>query len=164
MYQVQTSCLDTPLLSEMSQCMEASLCVQVSARQAVVETLERVFARHGAVPMDSNTIGFCPVDAPADTAELLSTTGARLAVRCCFHASYTVPAAFTDRQKPSARLLEAIFSLRFGRHSYWKPAQLMWHVACADMSCGPLSLPGLRGRLQPRPTTQPFWRACADTR
>ncbi len=58
--------------------------MQVSARQAVVETLERVFARHGAVPMDSNTIGFCPVDAPADTAELLSTTGARLAMRCCF--------------------------------------------------------------------------------
>ncbi len=39
--------------------------MQVSARQAVVETLERVFARHGAVPMDSNTVGFCPVDAPS---------------------------------------------------------------------------------------------------
>ena len=69
-------------------CICKLIFVQVSARQAVVETLERVFARHGAVTMDSNTIGFCPVDAPADTAELLSTTGARLAMRCCFHAFY----------------------------------------------------------------------------
>lgn len=56
-------------------------CLQVSARQAVVETLESVFARHGAVPMDSSDIGFCPVDAPSDIAALLSTTGARLAMR-----------------------------------------------------------------------------------
>ena len=55
--------------------------LQVSARQAILETLESVFARHGAVPMDSSDIGFCPVDPPPDVAALLSTTGARLAMR-----------------------------------------------------------------------------------
>ena len=55
--------------------------LQVSARQAILETLESVFARHGAVPMDSSDIGFCPVDPPPDIAALLSTTGARLAMR-----------------------------------------------------------------------------------
>ena len=53
----------------------------MSARQAVLEALEGVFARHGAVPMDSSDIGFCPVDPPPDVAALLSTTGARLALR-----------------------------------------------------------------------------------
>ena len=55
--------------------------LQVSARQGVLEILESVFACHGAVPMDSTDIGFCPIDPPADIAALLSTTGARLAMR-----------------------------------------------------------------------------------
>ena len=100
----------------MPQCVEASLCAQVSARQAVVETLERVFARHGAVPMDSNTIGFCPVDAPADSAELLSTTGARLAMRWGFHALYTAPAAFTDYQESLALLKPLVACDLAGTH------------------------------------------------
>lgn len=55
--------------------------LQVSARNAVVDVIQRVFEVHGAVPMDSTDIGFCPIDAPADTAAMLSTSGARLAMR-----------------------------------------------------------------------------------
>ncbi|CAK0752569.1 hypothetical protein CVIRNUC_002156 [Coccomyxa viridis] len=71
---------------------------QVSARQAILETLESVFARHGAVPMDSSDIGFCPVDPPPDVAALLSTTGARLAMRYELRAPF---AAWLARQAES---------------------------------------------------------------
>lgn len=59
---------------------------QVSARNAVVDAIERVFEVHGAVPMDSSDVGFCPIDAPADIAAMLSTSGAQLAMRhACLH-------------------------------------------------------------------------------
>ncbi len=56
--------------------------MQVPARDAVVDTVKRIFAVHGAVPMDSAYVGACPVDAPPDMAALLSASGARLAMRC----------------------------------------------------------------------------------
>ena len=96
--------------------LRQALSLQVSARQAVVETLERVFARHGAVPMDSNTIGFCPVDAPTDTAGLLSTTGARLAMRCCFHA-FHIPSADETLHQQVFNPAKDICYPRYGRCS-----------------------------------------------
>ena len=54
---------------------------QVPARDAVVDAIKRVFAVHGAVPMDSAYVGACPVDAPPDMAALLAASGARLALR-----------------------------------------------------------------------------------
>ena len=114
--------------------------MQVSARQAVVETLERVFARHGAVPMDSNTVGFCPVDAPADTADLLSTTGARLAMRCCSHAlclledlQLPVPAPVTFHQGVPRCLMQSVSFLSAGI-SHWQCPCLMCQAVCAGMS------------------------------
>ena len=55
---------------------------QVAARDSVVDVLKRVFAVHGAVPLDSAYVGSCPVDAPPDLAAMLSPSGARLAMRC----------------------------------------------------------------------------------
>ena len=59
----------------------------------MVDVIERVFEVHGAVPMDSTDVGFCPIDAPADIAAMLSTSGARLAMRPVFPAlvSLVVP-------------------------------------------------------------------------
>jgi hypothetical protein len=53
----------------------------VAARDKVVEVIRSVFAVHGAVQMDSTDVGTCPIDAPPDTAAMLSTSGARLALR-----------------------------------------------------------------------------------
>lgn len=70
------------LLQRLIRCLlTVTWSVQVSARNAVVDVIERVFEVHGAVPMDSSDVGFCPIDAPADIAAMLSTSGARLAMR-----------------------------------------------------------------------------------
>ena len=55
---------------------------QVAARDSVVDVVKRVFAVHGAVPLDSAYVGSCPVDAPPDLAAMLLPSGARLAMRC----------------------------------------------------------------------------------
>ncbi|CAL8462314.1 g1847 [Coccomyxa elongata] len=83
--------------------------LQVSARNAVVDVIQRVFEVHGAVPMDSTDIGFCPIDAPTDIAAMLSTSGARLAMRYELRAPF---AAWLARQAAagvrSAAFLEAM--------------------------------------------------------
>ncbi|KAK9906778.1 hypothetical protein WJX75_007809 [Coccomyxa subellipsoidea] len=83
--------------------------LQVSARNAVVDAIERVFEVHGAVPMDSSDVGFCPIDAPADIAAMLSTSGAQLAMRYELRAPF---AAWLARQAAagvrSSAILEAM--------------------------------------------------------
>ena len=54
----------------------------MAARDSVVDVLRRVFAVHGAVPLDSAYVGSCPVDAPPDVAAMLLPSGARLSMRC----------------------------------------------------------------------------------
>ncbi len=54
----------------------------MAVRDSVVDVLKRVFAVHGAVPLDSAYVGSCPVDAPPDVAAMLLPSGARLAMRC----------------------------------------------------------------------------------
>lgn len=55
--------------------------IGVAARDAVTDIVKGVFAVHGAVPMDSAYVGSCPLDAPPDTAAMLSASGTRLAMR-----------------------------------------------------------------------------------
>lgn len=54
---------------------------QMDAQKAVEEAIVGVFSLHGAVPMASNTVGACPADPPRNAAVLLTSDGARLALR-----------------------------------------------------------------------------------
>jgi hypothetical protein len=55
------------------------IALQVGASDAVVEAVRDVFARHGAVPMASNLVGFAACgDGAADSERLLSRGGSQV--------------------------------------------------------------------------------------